>query len=313
MRSKAHWGYDARFMEAFALDLGLTPDLVAKTDTFVAEGDTGAGTPAAPLGFYVLSIEKGHPTLRDLWVEPRAMGRGVGAARFEHAETRGVESATSPSGRFALEIQRCGSGSAQWTYSRGIVRRAGASEAMAVVRRNFAHFPYSWSEAHPSGSSYLICGEDYQGQTVVDLESGERADFAPDEAKDGMGFCWTAHYPSPDGRLLFVDGCVWGAPYQIRVFDFERPMALPYPEIARLPDLDGTVGDVRGFVDGAFEFDASIDVRRSDGVPLSELDEASRDAVEVGPGAAERVGERTQRIRFDLASRVVTRRWIDPA
>jgi GNAT superfamily N-acetyltransferase len=81
MRSKARWGYDAAFMEAFAADLRLTPELIAEAAAFVAEV-RGDGRRA--LGFYVLSIEKGLPTLRDLWVEPGAMGRGVGAALFAH-------------------------------------------------------------------------------------------------------------------------------------------------------------------------------------------------------------------------------------
>jgi GNAT superfamily N-acetyltransferase len=78
IRSKAHWGYGAQFMETFAAELGFTPDLVRESAAFVAE----AGGEA--LGFYVLSIEKGHPTLRDLWIEPRAMGKGVGAALWAH-------------------------------------------------------------------------------------------------------------------------------------------------------------------------------------------------------------------------------------
>jgi hypothetical protein len=68
---------------------------------------------------------------------------------------------------------------------------------------------------------------------------------------------------------------------------------------------------VRGFHDGAFVFDALIDVRRADGVPLADLDEAQRDAVELAPNVRELIGERMQRLSFGLASHSVTRRWID--
>jgi GNAT superfamily N-acetyltransferase len=78
-RSKAHWGYDAAFMAAAAEDLAITPELLARAAAcFVAESD------AEMLGVYVLSIEEHGPTLRDLWVEPRAIGTGVGALLFEH-------------------------------------------------------------------------------------------------------------------------------------------------------------------------------------------------------------------------------------
>jgi GNAT superfamily N-acetyltransferase len=78
LRSKAHWGYDAAFMRAAVPELTITPELVEHSATHVADaaGDV--------LGFYVLSVEQGVPTLRDLWVEPRAIGTGVGAMLWRH-------------------------------------------------------------------------------------------------------------------------------------------------------------------------------------------------------------------------------------
>jgi GNAT superfamily N-acetyltransferase len=78
IRSKAHWGYDAAFMERAAEDLEITPGLIEGATVFVAE--SGADV----LGFYVLAVADGVPMLRDLWVEPAAIGTGVGAGLWAH-------------------------------------------------------------------------------------------------------------------------------------------------------------------------------------------------------------------------------------
>jgi GNAT superfamily N-acetyltransferase len=85
IRSKAHWGYDAAFMERAIPDLQVSAEVVDRAAAFVAEGEGGV------LGFYVLDVEDGAPTLRDLWIEPSAIGRGVGRALFGHmlGEARG--------------------------------------------------------------------------------------------------------------------------------------------------------------------------------------------------------------------------------
>jgi len=78
IRSKAHWGYDAAFMERAALDLEMTPELIEGAAVFVAESGTDV------LGFYVLASADGVPMLRDLWVDPAAIGMGVGARLWAH-------------------------------------------------------------------------------------------------------------------------------------------------------------------------------------------------------------------------------------
>lgn len=79
-RSKAHWGYSDELMEACREELSVTGEDVEQHPVFVVhEG-------AEPLGFYTLeplpdgAIELGH-----LFVEPRAIGRGLGAQLMAHA------------------------------------------------------------------------------------------------------------------------------------------------------------------------------------------------------------------------------------
>jgi ribosomal protein S18 acetylase RimI-like enzyme len=79
LRSKAHWGYDAVFLEACRDALIVSPVHVEAGGVFVAEFD---GTPA---GFYRLGGSPPEAELEDLWVHPETMGRGVGSALLAHA------------------------------------------------------------------------------------------------------------------------------------------------------------------------------------------------------------------------------------
>lgn len=74
LRSKAHWGYDAAFLDACRDELTLRDDELAARRTLVAELD---GTVA---GFGTLEGEPPYGELGMLFVDPAAIGRGVGGA-----------------------------------------------------------------------------------------------------------------------------------------------------------------------------------------------------------------------------------------
>ena len=78
LRSKAHWGYDEAFMKAAVPELTILATHLTGSAAFVAQDDTHL------LGFYILGVEAGVPTLRDLWVEPAFIGSGVGGALWRH-------------------------------------------------------------------------------------------------------------------------------------------------------------------------------------------------------------------------------------
>jgi SAM-dependent methyltransferase/GNAT superfamily N-acetyltransferase len=77
MRSKAHWGYDDAFMAACRNELTIRPEHVDRVD--VAEDDDGR----------VVGMVRLEPdTLEDLFVEPDAIGTGVGRALVRHVVRR---------------------------------------------------------------------------------------------------------------------------------------------------------------------------------------------------------------------------------
>ena len=142
----------------------------------------------------------------------------------------------SPSGQYKLVIMPFATRPGSWNYTQGLVYRMGEDKPVAEVQRNYCQFPYAWVEGHDKGD-FLLCGEDYQGQTVINLKTGARRDTLPEDALEGFGFCWVRIHPSPTGKLLCVDGCFWGAPYELRFFDFAEPMCPPWPELST-PEQD---------------------------------------------------------------------------
>jgi len=138
----------------------------------------------------------------------------------------------SPSGRWRLEIKGYPHPEpGYWSYSQGKVFRAVSDEVVAEVRRNYGSFPSYWLEDHPTGKDYLICGTNYQGQTVVCLNTGEVAHWIPEAARHGWGFIIVAYNPNPDKTLLAVGGCIWASNYETRIYDISQPMKLPWPEL----------------------------------------------------------------------------------
>ena len=86
LRAKAHWGYDASMMAAFGDELTLRPEHLGPG---LVCWDTGA-----PKGVARVSVSAQMAELEDLFVEPSAMGQGIGRDLFawavDHARAQGA-------------------------------------------------------------------------------------------------------------------------------------------------------------------------------------------------------------------------------
>ena len=72
LRSKAHWGYPTEWLDLFRVDLTVTPEEIATATVLVAEVD------GRPAGFTMVDGTPPEGTLEHLWVDPPAIGTGVG-------------------------------------------------------------------------------------------------------------------------------------------------------------------------------------------------------------------------------------------
>ena len=72
VRSKGHWGYDAAFLERARPELTVLPEDVERLEIRVAEED------GRLLGFSAVDVAGAPAELLALWVDPDAIGTGVG-------------------------------------------------------------------------------------------------------------------------------------------------------------------------------------------------------------------------------------------
>jgi GNAT superfamily N-acetyltransferase len=79
LRSKAHWGYTAAFIEACRDDLTMSGDAIKRGHVFVLEDDEGT------IGFYALWGTGDQALLTDLFVKPERIGCGYGRRLWGHA------------------------------------------------------------------------------------------------------------------------------------------------------------------------------------------------------------------------------------
>ncbi len=123
LRAKAHWGYDADFLAACRDDLTLTADDIATSTVFIIDGED------SPLGFYrLLHRDVGVAELDALFVEPGAMGRGVGKRLWRHAVATTAELGCS-------EIVLQSDPQAEGFYLAMGAQRAGESESTVMPGR----------------------------------------------------------------------------------------------------------------------------------------------------------------------------------
>lgn len=208
-------------------------------------------------------------------------------ARFETCQLKQGEREIimSPSGAFCLTLDYYSTGAGTWDYSRGRVTSVRGDRPIADIKRNYGVFWHKWI-THANGNEYLLCGEDYQGQTVVNLSKGETRSYFPEDGYEGGGFCWAAAYPSPDSEVLAIEGCYWACPYDVVFFDFSSPDELPYRELARVRDL----GKCVGWLDSqTFQMTRELDVRKADGRPYEELADEEQTQADNTPGSLETI------------------------
>lgn len=79
LRSKAHWNYDAQFIEDCRADLTITEEDIISLPFYVLTEEENLA------GFYSLAPWDGDVELVHLFIEPTFIGKGAGKCLFHHA------------------------------------------------------------------------------------------------------------------------------------------------------------------------------------------------------------------------------------
>lgn len=88
LRSKAHWGYDQKFMQACVDELSYSPENITQPKTCYITLKHHIEI----LGFYKLdNIGSNDVLLEALFIEPNEIGKGYGKALFEHAKENTIK------------------------------------------------------------------------------------------------------------------------------------------------------------------------------------------------------------------------------
>jgi hypothetical protein len=111
-----------------------------------------------------------------------------------------------------------------WDFSKAIVKKDDV--IIAEVIRNYPCFPFLLFK-HDNGNRYMVCGEDYQGITLVNIETGEVKSVVPETWEYGANLCFTEFQSYFDNELI-AQACIWGGDYQQIVFDVSDIENLPW-------------------------------------------------------------------------------------
>ncbi len=130
-RAKAHWGYDAQFMQLSDASLTIAPALIATGRVLVAQDGCGALAGMASLA----PLPDDAWDLLHMFVEPAAIGTGVGRALFSAI----TELARSLGGR-VLSIQS--DPHAEGFYLRLGARRCGEAPSDSIPGRMLPMLEY---------------------------------------------------------------------------------------------------------------------------------------------------------------------------
>lgn len=151
MRSKAYWGYDAGFLAACAEELRIGADDVTARRIAVAEDERGA-----VLG--VASLEGAAPraVLGLLFVEPAAIGQGVGRLLYRDVLRRAVELGVR---RLVIDSDPHAAGFYRAMGAVRAVAGGGCPDPSALVRFEAAPVPLAgWARAWTGGGRAVHVG-----------------------------------------------------------------------------------------------------------------------------------------------------------
>jgi len=147
------------------------------------------------------------------------------------------ENRSSPSGKYTLELipysvkdMRCP------FYCVVEIKRTVDGERMGKIIRNEADFPFIFIEDF-NGKDFLMCAEDYQGFTLINITEGKKYDYILEKSKRDLALRITDFYVSPNKKTLAIEGHGKSKPSdvfaldEIHFYKIDDLTKLPYQEV----------------------------------------------------------------------------------
>lgn len=224
----------------------------------------------------------------------------------ENAQLDKQKESFSPSGKYKLVITPYSTKAGSWSYTQGLVYETATNKLITEVQQNYSSLPFLWVEEHPNGHPLLITHEDYQGQTVIELDTGLRKNFLPEAAVKGHGFCWVEYEFNAVHQILSVDGCYWACPYEFKLYDFSDPMNKGWAELV---DSDGELYCYSNAPKPAFNENGTITFFEA----RSEVDEEGEDVYDEETDEVKKYVVASKTYKREGSVLVLDKEWIDPA
>lgn len=148
------------------------------------------------------------------------------------------EKRQSPSGKYTLDLMLYAVKDENCPfYSIVEIIRNSDGDRVGKVVRNEADFPFLFIEDHKDGKDYLICAEDYQGFTIINITDGKKYDYVAEKAKRGMSLRITDFFLSQNKENLAIEGHTKSKPSdivetdEIHFYHINDISKLPYTEV----------------------------------------------------------------------------------
>jgi hypothetical protein len=172
----------------------------------------------------------------DPWYEDRR-GKVMKAISLGKPLKGRKEKRNSPMGKYTLELVPYSVSDNRFPfYSVVEIIRTSDGDRIGKVIRNDADFPFIFVE-DIDGKDYLLCAEDNQGFTVINISEGKKHDYIAEKSKRGLAMRITDFYLSPDRKNLAIEGYVKNKPNdvvetdEIHFYRVEDFMKVPYAEV----------------------------------------------------------------------------------
>ena len=149
------------------------------------------------------------------------------------------ETRASPSGKYKLDLMpysvkdmRCP------FYCVVEISRTDDGDRVGKIIRNEADFPFLFIEDY-DGKDYLLCAEDYQGFTLINITDGKKYDYIAEKSKRDLALRITDFYITPNKKSLAIEGYCRQKPTdlvemdEIHFYKINDLTKFPYQEVDR--------------------------------------------------------------------------------